>query len=91
VITQGLEAEGAVTQGSPQIPLHGCKVARFGGDMEGIDHYLGGLIRWQRRQQLTPQLPPARARQQVVLQLGTQQRPGFTAQTFDHVAEVNPP
>jgi hypothetical protein len=50
VITQSSEAEGAVAQGSPQIPLHGSKVARFGGDMEAIDHHLGRLIRRQRCQ-----------------------------------------
>ena len=59
--------------------------------MEGIDHHLGGLIRRQGRQQLTPQLPPALAWQEVVLQLGSQQGSGFTAQALDHMAEINAP
>jgi len=59
--------------------------------MQGIDHDLGGLIRWQGCQQLTPQLPPALARQEVVLQLGAQQGPRFTAQALDHMAEINAP
>jgi hypothetical protein len=59
--------------------------------MEGIDHDLGGLIRWQGRQQLTPQLPPALARDEVVLQLGAQQGSGLTAQALDHMAEINAP
>lgn len=89
--TQTIDADLAAAQPPPQVALHSRQVVLLGGDMEGIDHHLGRLIRWQRRQQLSPQLPPALTRQQVVLQLGTQQRPGFTAQTFDHVAEVNPP
>jgi hypothetical protein len=40
--------------------------------MEGVDHHLGGLIRRQGRQQLTPQLPPGLSREKVVLQLGAQ-------------------
>jgi hypothetical protein len=91
VITQSHQAQFAATELTPQIPLHGSKVARFGGDMEAIDHHLGRLIRRQRRQQRSPQLSPALAWQQVVLQLGTQQRPGFTAQALDHMAEVDPP
>jgi hypothetical protein len=59
--------------------------------MEGIDHHLGGLIRRQGRQQRSPQLPPARAWQEVVLQLGAQQGSGLTAQALDHMAEVDPP
>ena len=57
--------------------------------MEGIDHDLGGLIRWQGRQQLTPQLPPGLTREKVVLQLGAQQGSGLTAQALDHMAEIN--
>jgi hypothetical protein len=70
VITQRHQAQFAATELTPQIPLHTGQIVRFGGDMEGIDHHLGRLIRWQRRQQLSPQLPPALTRQQVVLQLG---------------------
>jgi hypothetical protein len=50
VITQGLDAEGAVAQGSPQIALQTGQLVGSGGDMEGIDHYLGRLIRRQSRQ-----------------------------------------
>jgi hypothetical protein len=59
--------------------------------MEGIDHHLGRLIRRQGHQKLSPQLPPALTRQQVVLQLGAQQCPGFTPEALDHMAEVDPP
>ena len=57
--------------------------------MEGVDHHLGGLIRRQGRQQLTPQLPPGLTREKVVLQLGAQQGSGLTAQALDHMAEIN--
>lgn len=59
--------------------------------MEGIDHHLCGLIRRQGRQEISPQLPPALAGEDVVLQLGAQQRPGFAAQALDHMAEVDSP
>jgi hypothetical protein len=91
VITQGAEAELTAAELTAQIPLHTGEVIASGSDMEGIDHHLGRLIRWQGCQQLAPQLPPARAWQQVILQLGAQQRPWFTPQAFDHVAEVDPP
>ena len=74
-----------------QIPLHSSEVIRAGGDMEGVDHDLGGLIRRQGCQERSPQLPPALAGEDVVLQLGAQQRSGFTAQAFDHMAEINAP
>ena len=67
VITQRHQAQFAATELTPQIPLHTGQIVRFGGDMEGIDHHLGRLIRWQRRQQLSPQLPPALTRQQLSL------------------------
>jgi trehalose/maltose hydrolase-like predicted phosphorylase len=67
VISQGGEAQRTPPQRSPQIGLHTGQVVPFGGDMERIDHHFGGLIRWQGRQQLTPNLPPALTRQQVVL------------------------
>ena len=91
VITQRHQAQFAATELTPQIPLHTGQIVRFGGDMEGIDHHLGRLIRRQRRQQLSPQLPPALTRQQVVLQLGTQQRPGFAPEALDYMAEIDPP
>ena len=59
--------------------------------MEGIDHHLCGLIRRQGRQELSPQLPPALAGEDVVLQLGPQQRSGFTAQAVDYVAKIDSP
>ena len=54
VIPQSREAESTATELTAQIALHCGQVARFGGDMEGIDHHLGGLIRRQGRQQLPP-------------------------------------
>jgi hypothetical protein len=91
VITQRHQAQFATTELTPQVPLHTGQVTCLGGDVQRIDHHLGGLIRRQRRQQLTPQLPPGLTGQQVVLQLGAQQGPGFTAQALDHMAEINPP
>ena len=91
VITQGGEAQLAASELTTQIPLHTREVIAAGGDMERIDHDLGRLIRRQSRQELAPQLSPAVCWQQVVLQLGAQQRPGLTAQAFDHVAEVDAP
>ena len=91
VITQSREAELTAAQRSPQIPLHAGQIACAGGDMQGVDHDLGRLIRRQGRQQLAPQLSPALAGQQVALQLGPQQRPGLAAQALDHVAEIDPP
>jgi hypothetical protein len=91
VITQNSQAQVAIAELTPQVPLHTGQIVRPGGDMEGVDHHLGGLIRRQGRQQLAPQLPPARAWQEVVLQLGAQQGSGFTPEAFDHVAEVDPP
>lgn len=91
VIAQGTEGQLTAAELSAQIPLHSWQVIRAGGDMEGIDHHLGRLIRRQGCQELPPQLPPALAWEDVVLQLGAQQRPGFTAQALDHVAEIDPP
>ncbi len=89
--TQSRHAQFAAAQGSPQVVLHTRQIVAAGSDMEGIDHHLGGLIRRQGRQQLAPQLSPALSWQQVVLQLGTQQGPGFTPQALDHMAEINAP
>lgn len=91
MITQGGEVELTAAQLTPQIPLHTGQVIRAGGDMEGIEHHLGRLIRRQSRQQLAPQLSPGFAGEKVGLQLGAQQRPGFAAQALDHVAEIDPP
>jgi hypothetical protein len=58
VIAQGAEAQLTATELTAQIPLHTWQVIRAGGDMQGVDHDLGGLIRRQGRQQLSPQLTP---------------------------------
>ena len=91
VITQGAEADVAVAELSAQVPLHTGQIVRPGGDMEGVDHHLGRLIRRQGHQQRSPKLPPVLAREDVGLQLGAQQGSGFAAQAVDHVAEVDPP
>jgi hypothetical protein len=91
VITQSREAESTAAQHSPQVPLHIDQVVGSGGDMEGVHHDLGRLIRLQGRQELSPQPPPVLSWEQVGLQLGAQQRPGFAAQALDHVAEIDPP
>lgn len=91
MITQAGQADVALAELTAQVPLHTREVIRAGGDMEGIDHHLGGLIRRYSRQELSPQLSPALAGEDVVLQLGAQQGPGFTPQALDHMAEINPP
>jgi hypothetical protein len=45
VITQGAEADVALAELTPQIPLHTGQIVRPGSDMEGVDHHLGRLIR----------------------------------------------
>jgi hypothetical protein len=91
VITQGAEADLAFAELTAQVPLHSGQIVCSGSDVECIDHDLGRLIRRQSCQQRAPQLPPAVRWQQVVLQLGAQQRSGFAAQAVDHVAEIDPP
>jgi hypothetical protein len=91
VITQSSEVQLTATELTAQIALHARQVVVPGGNVEGVDHHLGRLIRRQGRQERSPQLPPALAGKDVVLQLGPQQRSGFTAQAFDHVAKVDPP
>jgi hypothetical protein len=91
VLAQVGEVQLTAAELSAQVPLHTGQIVDAGGDMEGINHDLGRLIRRQSRQELAPQLSPAVCWQQVVLQLGAQQRPGLTAQAFDHVAEVDAP
>ena len=91
VITQGTEAQLTATQLTAQVPLHTGQIVRPGSDKESVDHHLGRLIRRQGCQERSPQLPPALAGEDVGLQLGAQQRPGFTAQALDHMAEVDPP
>jgi hypothetical protein len=91
VLAQGAQAQFAAAQLTPQIPLHAGEVIAPGGHMEGIDHHLGGLIRRQSRQQLSPQLPPVLTGEDVVLQLGAQQGSGLTAQALDHMAEIDAP
>jgi hypothetical protein len=91
VLAQSRQGQFAAAELPPEVSLHTGQVVLLGGDMEGIDHHLGGLIRWQGRQQLAPQLPPALAWQEVVLQLSAQQGPGLTPQALDHMAEINAP
>ena len=91
VIAQRAEADVALAELTAQITLHTTEVTGAGGDMEGVDHHLGRLIRRQGCQERSPQLPPALAGEDVVLQLGAQQGSGFTAQALDHMAEVDPP
>ena len=67
VIAQGTEAQLTAAELTEQIPLHSWQVIRAGGDMEGVDHDLGRLIRRQGRQQLSPQLTPRFAGEQIVL------------------------
>jgi hypothetical protein len=45
VITQGAEADVALAELTPQIPLHTGQIVRPGSDMERVDHHLGRLIR----------------------------------------------
>ena len=54
VIAQGREAQLAAAELTAQIALHIGQVALFGGDMEGVHHDLGRLIRRQGRQELAP-------------------------------------
>ena len=91
VIAQGAEGQLTAAELTAQVPLHTREVIRAGGDMEGVDHHLGRLIWRQSRQELSPQLPPWFAWEDVVLQLGAQQGSGFTAQALDHMAEVDAP
>ena len=91
VITQSREAESTAAQRSAQIPLHAGQIGAAGGDMQGIDHDLGRLLRRQSGQELSPDPVPGLTGEDVGLQLGAQQRPGFTAQALDHMAEIDPP
>jgi len=54
VLTQCSEAEVSTAELTAQIPLHTGQIACSGGDVEGIDHHLGRLIRGQGRQELAP-------------------------------------
>jgi hypothetical protein len=91
VIAQGGEVQLTATELTAQIALHTRQVVLPGSDMEGVDHHLGRLIRRQGRQERSPQLPPAACGEDVVLQLGPQQRPRFAAQALDHMAKINAP
>jgi hypothetical protein len=91
VIPQSAEVQLTAAELTAQVPLHTGQIVRPGGDMEGVDHDLGRLIRRQRRQELSPQPPPVLAGEDVGLQLGTQQSSGFAAQAVDHMAEIDPP
>jgi hypothetical protein len=59
--------------------------------MEGIDHHLGRLIWRQSHQELVPELLPQLAGENFGLQLGSQQRSGFTPEALDHMTEIDPP
>jgi len=89
VAAQAIEVQLTAAQLTPQVALHPSQLARFGGDMEGIDHHLGRLIWMQCSQQLAPELLPHLTRQDLALQLGAQQRPGFTPEALDHMAEID--
>ena len=52
MVAQGGEAEVAAAQLPAQITLDASEVVGSGGDMEGIDHHLGRLIRRQGHQEL---------------------------------------
>jgi hypothetical protein len=54
VITQSSEVQLTATELTAQIALHTGQIVRPGGDMEGVDHHLGRLIRRQGRQELSP-------------------------------------
>jgi hypothetical protein len=54
VLPQGGEADVAAAELTAQIALDTREVVGSGGDMEGIDHHLGRLIRGQGRQELAP-------------------------------------
>jgi hypothetical protein len=54
VITQGAEVQLTAAERSTQVPLHTGQIVHPGGDMEGVDHHLGRLIRRQGRQQRSP-------------------------------------
>jgi hypothetical protein len=54
VITQSRQAQVAIADLTAQVPLHTGQIVHPGGDMEGVDHDLGRLIRRQGRQQLAP-------------------------------------
>jgi hypothetical protein len=54
VIAQGREVQLTAAELSPQIALHSGQVVGSGGDMEGVHHDLGCLIRRQGRQELAP-------------------------------------
>ena len=65
VIAQGREVQLTAAELSPQIALHSGQVVGSGGDMEGVHHDLGCLIRRQCRQELAPKLPPVLSWEQV--------------------------
>jgi hypothetical protein len=54
VLPQGSEAEVSTAELTAQVPLHTGEVVVPGGDMEGIDHHLGRLIRRQGSQECSP-------------------------------------
>jgi hypothetical protein len=91
VLAQSGKTQFAAAQGSPQVALHPGQLVGPGGEMEGIDHDLGRLLRRQGRQERSPELPPALAGEKVGLQLGAQQRPRLAPEALDHVAEIDPP
>ena len=54
VITQDAEVQLTAAALTAQVPLHTGQIVVPGGNVEGIDHHLGRLIRRQGRQQLAP-------------------------------------
>ena len=91
MLAQAIEAQVTAAQLALQVALHPGQIVGSGADMQGIHHQLGGLIRRQGHQQLPPEFLPCLARQDLGLQLGAQQRPGFAPEALDHMAEIDAP
>jgi hypothetical protein len=88
---QTIEAQLALAELALQVALHPIEIVTARRYMKAVDHHLGGLIRGQRPQQTAPELMPGLAGEDVGLQLGAQQRPGFAPEALDHMAEIDPP
>lgn len=99
---QAIEAQVTPAQMSLQVALHAGQIVAAGSHMQGVHQrppahsaalrkHPGRLLRRQLLQQIPPDPPPCLTGQQVLQQLGTQQSAGFSAQTLDQMAEVDPP
>lgn len=88
---QAIEAQITPAQVPLQVALHAGQIVAAGGHMQAVHHDPGGLLRFQLLQKISPDPPPCLTGQQVLQQLGTQQGAGFSAQTLDQMAEVDPP